>query len=133
VRPGLFRDALLVAAPCAAVVAGLASIDHHQRLVEAGYRVGALERERSALVLEVEHRRVRAANLASPARLLAEARSRDLPLDYPVHWNLVDSAAAAARLVAPRYPPAKSAPVPGGRASRTAAAPPPPPPRKRGR
>jgi len=107
---GRFRDALLVAAPCAALVAGLSSIDHHQRLVEAGYRVGSLERERAALILEVEHRRVRVANLASPARLLSEARGGDARLDYPVHWNVVDSAAAAARLVAPKAPPPPKAP-----------------------
>ena len=101
-KRGLFRDAVLVAAPCAAVVAGLASVDHHQRLVEAGYRVGALESERAALVLEVEHMRMRVANLSSPARLLAEARERKIPLDYPLHWNVVGSAAEAARLVAPK-------------------------------
>ena len=101
-RRGLFRDAVLVAAPCAAVVAGLASVDHHQRLVEAGYRVGALENERAALILEVEHMRVRVANLSSPARLLAEAREKNLPLDYPLNWNVVSSAAEAARLVAPK-------------------------------
>ncbi|HEU4394277.1 MAG TPA: hypothetical protein VFS92_01850 [Planctomycetota bacterium] len=105
-KRGLFRDAVLVAAPCAAVVAGLASVDHHQRLVEAGYRVGALESERAALVLEVEHMRVRVANLSSPARLLAEARERNLPLDYPLHWNVVASGAEAARLVAPKPAPA---------------------------
>jgi hypothetical protein len=105
-KRGLFRDAVLVAAPCAAVVAGLASVDHHQRLVEAGYRVGALESERAALVLEVEHMRVRVANLSSPARLLAEARERKLPLDYPLHWNVVSTPAEAARITAPKPAPA---------------------------
>jgi hypothetical protein len=118
-KRGLFRDAVLVAAPCAAVVAGLASVDHHQRLVEAGYRVGALEKERAALVLEVEHRRMRVASLSSPARLLAEARERDLPLDYPLAWNEIRTAEEAARLVAPKPVPAKPAARPG--ATRTAA------------
>jgi len=115
-RRGLFRDAVLVAAPCAAVVAGLASVDHHQRLVEAGYRVGALEREKAALVLEVEHRRVRVADLSSPARLLAAARERNLPLDYPLHWNVVASTEDAARLTAPKpAKPAAAAPAPAPR------------------
>jgi hypothetical protein len=114
-------------------VAGLSSIDHHQRLVEAGYRVGALDRERSALVLDVEHRRVRVANLASPARLLAEVRAREIALDYPVHWNVVDSAEAAARLVAPKAPPPGSAPAASPPRRGTKAAARAPAPRRRSR
>ncbi len=99
---GILRDLLLVAAPGAAVLAGLASVDHHQRLVETGYRVAVLAKERDGLALEVEHRRVRVANLSSPARLLGEVRQRKLPVDYPVAWNVVEGDAEAARLVAPR-------------------------------
>jgi hypothetical protein len=98
VRRGLFRDALLVVAPAAAVLAGIASIDHHQRLVEVGYRVGRLEREREALEREVEHRRARVAGLASPVRLLGEVRLRGLALDYPRTWNVVEGDEEAARL-----------------------------------
>ena len=101
-KRGLFRDALLVVAPCAAVLAGFSSIDHHQRLVEAGYRVGRLEKVRDDLAREVEHFRVQVARLSSPSRLLAEVRKREMAVDYPVLWNLVDGAAEAARLVSPR-------------------------------
>jgi len=112
-RPGLFRDALLVVAPCAAVMAGLASVDHRQRLVEAGYRVARLERERDAIVLEVEHRRVCVANLSSPARLLGEARARKLTVDYPLAWNEIAGDGEAARLLARRAAPAPRAAAPG--------------------
>jgi hypothetical protein len=101
-KAGLFRDALLVVAPCAVVLAGLASVDHRQRLVEAGYRVATLEKERDALTLEVEHRRVCVANLSSPVRLLGEARERKLGLDYPIAWNEVSGDAEAARVLAQR-------------------------------
>jgi hypothetical protein len=107
-KPGLFRDALLVVAPCAAVVAGLASVDHHQRLVEAGYRVARLEKERDDLSLEVEHRRVRVANLSSPVRLLGEARDRKLTVDYPIAWNRVSGDGEAAALLAKRSAPKAS-------------------------
>ncbi len=107
-RPGLFRDALLVAAPCTAVLAGLASIDHRQRLVEAGYRLGALEREGESLTREVEHRRAVVAGLASPVRLLAEARRRDLRLDFPIQWNRVEGGEEAQRLIASRKVPTQS-------------------------
>ena len=83
-------------------MAGLASVDHHQRLVEAGYRVARLEKERDDLALEVEHRRVRVDNLSSPVRLLGEARQRKLPVDYPLAWNRVSGDAEAARLVLDR-------------------------------
>ena len=98
-KPGLFRDALLVVAPCAVVLAGFASISHHQRLVEAGYQVARLERERDALRAEVENRRVRVAHLSSPVRLLGEARDRKLGLDYPLGWNRVASDSDAGRLL----------------------------------
>jgi hypothetical protein len=111
-RTGLFRDVLLVVAPCAAVLAGLASIDHNQRLVEAGYRVGRLEKDRDALAREVEHRRSRVAGLASPVRLLAESREHALPLDYPIAWNVVEGGAEAARLAADHAPKPKAAPKP---------------------
>jgi hypothetical protein len=101
-KPGLFRDALLVIAPCAAVLAGLSAVSHHQRLVGAGYEVGVLEKERDALLLEVEHRRVRVAALSSPGRLLGEARERKIPLDYPLGWNQVRGDAEAAGLLATR-------------------------------
>jgi hypothetical protein len=109
-RAGIVRDLLLVAAPAAAVLAGLASVDHHQRLVECGYRVATLERGRDALSLEVEHRRVRVANLSSPARLLGVARERHLSVDYPVAWNVVEGDAEAARLLAVRAAPRKGGP-----------------------
>ena len=112
-RPGLFRDALLVVAPCAAVLAGLASIDHHQRLVEAGYRVGSLEKGREDLAREVEHRRAVVAGLSSPVRLLAENRERKLGLDYPVAWNRVEGDAEAARLLAERAKPKAARAAPG--------------------
>ncbi len=107
-KAGPFRDALLVIAPCAAVLAGLASVDHHQRLVEAGYRVAKLEKQRDELALDVEHRRVRVANLSSPVRLLGEARERKIPLDYPVAWNRVSSDAEAGALLARRAAPKAS-------------------------
>ncbi len=109
-RRGLFRDVLLVVAPCAAVLAGLASIDHNQRLVEAGYRVGRLESERDGLVREVEHRRARVAGLASPVRLLGESRDRGLPLDYPISWNVVEGNDEAARFAADHAPKPKATP-----------------------
>ena len=112
--PGILRDLLLVAAPAAAVLAGLASVDRHQRLVEAGYRVAVLERERDGLELEVEHRRVRVANLSSPARLLGEARERKIPVDYPVTWNTVAGDAEAAALLARRTAPARKGALPKG-------------------
>jgi hypothetical protein len=108
-RAGIFRDALLVVAPCAAVLAGLSSVDHRQRLVEAGYRVAGLERERDELAREVEHRRARVANLSSPARLLVEVRARQIPVDYPIRWNVVAGAAEAAALVAPKAAPSRGA------------------------
>jgi hypothetical protein len=101
-KGGMFRDLLLVLAPCAAIVAGLSSVDHHQRLVETGYRVARLGKERDALALEVEHRRVRVANLSSPARLLEVARERKIPVDYPIRWNVIEGDAEAARLLADR-------------------------------
>ena len=110
-RAGIFRDALFVVAPCAAVLAGLSSVDHRQRLVEAGYRVATLERERDELAREVEHRRARVANLSSPARLLGEAKARGIPVDYPIKWNVVAGPAEAAALVAP------STKAPGKRAT----------------
>ena len=111
-RRGLFRDALLVVAPCAAVLAGLSSIDHNQRLVEAGYRVGRLEKERDELSREVEHRRALVATLASPVRLLGDCRERGLPLDYPLGWNIVEGNEEAARFAAAHAPkpPALKAP-----------------------
>jgi hypothetical protein len=108
-KAGLFRDALLVVAPCAAVLAGLASVDHRQRLVEAGYRVARLEKERDALALEVEHRRVCVANLSSPVRLLGESRERKLGLDYPIHWNEIAGDGEAAGLLAKRAAPKAAA------------------------
>ena len=121
-KGGLFRDAVLVVAPCAAVLAGLASIDHHQRLVEAGYRVGALEKERTVLARDVEHGRAEVASLASPVRLLAEAREHRIGLDYPLAWNRVEGDLQAARLIEER---ARPAPAKKGKAapsrSRTAA------------
>lgn len=110
-RLGLFRDVLLVVAPCSAVLAGLASIDHHQRLVEAGYRVGTLERERDGLAREVEHRRARVAGLASPVRLLGEAREKGLALDYPLAWNRLEGDGEAARFAAEHAPRPKAAPA----------------------
>jgi len=104
---GLFREVLLVLAPAAAVVAGFAAIDHHQRLAEEGYRVGALRARKEALTRDVENRRSRVGTLISPVRLLREARSLGLPLDYPRHWNEVEGNGEARRLVAGR------APVPG--------------------
>lgn len=104
-KAGLFRDALLVVAPCAAVLAGLASVDHRQRLVEAGYRVARLEKERDALTLEVEHRRVCVANLSSPVRLLGESRERKLGLDYPIHWNEIAGDSEASSLLSRRAAP----------------------------
>jgi hypothetical protein len=115
-KAGIFRDALFVVAPCAAVLAGLSSVDHRQRLVESGYRVATLERERDELAREVEHRRARVANLSSPARLLGEARARQIPVDYPIKWNVVDGAAEAAALVAPK----SGAPAKGVTAGRAA-------------
>lgn len=85
----LVRDALLVAAPVAAVLAGVASVTHRQRLVEAGYRVGQLEQERETLDREVQALRVAVGRLTSPPRLLREVSRRDLPLDYPKGWNRV--------------------------------------------
>ena len=119
-KGGLFRDAVLVVAPCAAILAGLASIDHHQRLVEAGYRVGALERERTVLARDVEHGRAEVASLASPVRLLAEARTRNLGLDYPLAWNRVEGDPEARDLLADR---ARPAPVRPSSGKKVAAAP----------
>ena len=116
-KGGLFRDAVLVVAPCAAILAGLASIDHHQRLVEAGYRVGALEKERTALARDVEHGRAEVASLASPVRLLAEAREHKIGLDYPIAWNRVEGDQQAARLIEER---ARPAPVKTARAAKAA-------------
>jgi hypothetical protein len=128
-KAGIFRDALFVVAPCAAVLAGLSSVDHRQRLVEAGYRVATLERERDELAREVEHRRARVANLSSPARLLGEARARQIPVDYPIKWNVVAGAAEAATLVASkaaapskRATPGKAAPKQAGTPSKRVAA-----------
>lgn len=122
-KPGLFRDALLVVAPCAAVLAGLAAVDHHQRLVEAGYRVARLEKERDDLSLEVEHRRVRVANLSSPVRLLGEVRDRKLSVDYPIAWNRVNGDAEAEALLAKRaLPRTKDAPRGAARAPASAPA-----------
>lgn len=98
-KPGLFRDALLVIAPCAVVLAGFSAISHHQRLVEAGYEVAKLEAERDALRSEVENRRVRVAHLSSPVRLMGEARDRKLGVDYPLGWNLLASDDEAGRLL----------------------------------
>jgi hypothetical protein len=86
----LVRDALLVVAPAAAVMAGVASVTHRQRLVEAGYRVGRLQAEREDLDVEVQAMRVAVGRLSSPSHLLGEVRRRNLPLDYPRGWNHVD-------------------------------------------
>jgi hypothetical protein len=118
VRAGIFRDALLVVAPCAAVLAGLSSVDHRQRLVESGYRIAALEREREGLAREVEHRRARVAYLSSPARLLGEARERGIPVDYPIRWNVVAGPEEAAALAAPKAKPATRPPESGKGRSR---------------
>lgn len=98
-KSGLFRDALLVIAPCAVVLAGFSAISHHQRLVEAGYQVAKLETERDALRSEVENRRVRVAHLSSPVRLLGESRDRKLGVDYPIEWNRISSDSDAGRLL----------------------------------
>ena len=98
-KPGLFRDALLVIAPCAVVLAGFSSISHHQRLVAAGYEVAKLETERDALRREVENRRVRVAHLSSPVRLMGEARDRKMGVDYPLAWNRVATDDDAGRLL----------------------------------
>jgi len=98
-KPGLFRDALLVIAPCAVVLAGFSSISHHQRLVAAGYEVAKLETERDALRSEVENRRVRVAHLSSPVRLMGEARERKMGVDYPLAWNRVATDDDAGRLL----------------------------------
>ncbi len=94
---GPVRDALLLLAPVAALGAGLASIAHHQHLVEAGYRVAALQREREGLEAEVQSLRVSVGRLTSPRTLLARAREMELPLDYPREWNHVNGPAEAAR------------------------------------
>ena len=98
-KTGLFRDALLVVAPCAVVLAGFSAVSHHQRLVEGGYQVAKLEAERDALRAEVENRRVRVAHLSSPVRLMGEARDRKLGVDYPLEWNRVSSDSDAGRLL----------------------------------
>jgi len=98
-KPGLFRDALLVIAPCAVVLAGFSAVSHHQRLVEAGYEVARLETERDALRSEVENRRVRVAHLSSPVRLMGECRARKLGLDYPLGWNRIVDDNEAGRLL----------------------------------
>ena len=98
-KPGLFRDALLVIAPCAVVLAGFSAVSHHQRLVEAGYEVARLETERDALRSEVENRRVRVAHLSSPVRLMGECRDRKLGLDYPLGWNRIADDNEAGRLL----------------------------------
>jgi len=98
-KSGLFRDALLVIAPCAVVLAGFSAISHHQRLVEAGYEVARLETERDALRSEVENRRVRVAHLSSPVRLMGESRDRKLGVDYPIEWNRLASDSDAGRLL----------------------------------
>jgi len=98
-KAGLFRDALLVIAPCAVVLAGFSAVSHHQRLVEAGYEVAKLETERDALRSEVENRRVRVAHLSAPVRLMGECRARKLGLDYPLGWNRIADDNEAGRLL----------------------------------
>ncbi|MHC4820875.1 MAG: hypothetical protein ACYTDX_04030 [Planctomycetota bacterium] len=94
-----FRDALLVLAPAALLLAGLASIDHRQRLVEAGYRVGTLEKHIEALEKEIRHRRAVVGRLSGPLDLAREVHARGIPLDYPRNWNEIRSDGEADRLV----------------------------------
>lgn len=91
-------------AVCAAFTAALLAISEHVRSMEAGYGLGASQREEAVLRREAMKAERSLASARSPNAVIARAKAWNLGLDY-----FVDAPACPPTLLATRAPASETA------------------------